>query len=146
MTATARPAEGTRRRRMETGRAAAAGWAGWISPPSKAGQVAAVKVLARELAGDAAQRDILVNAAYPGLVDTDASRPWFDDTSGALSPDEAAADRPWLATLPTRTGSRRSPPVRRCRSGSIGPAATRPGGLPAAGAPAARTAGSAKAV
>jgi hypothetical protein len=65
MTATARPAEGTRRRRMETGRAAAAGWPGWISPPSKAGQVAAVKVLARELTDDAAQRDILVNAAYP---------------------------------------------------------------------------------
>jgi NAD(P)-dependent dehydrogenase (short-subunit alcohol dehydrogenase family) len=65
--------------------------------------VAAVKVLARELAGQAAQRDILVNAACPGLVDTAASRPWFDDMSGALSPDQAATDVLWLATLPGGT-------------------------------------------
>ena len=84
---------------VETGRAAAEGWPDWINPASKVGQVAAVKVLARELAGEAARRDILVNAACPGLVDTDASRPWFDDMSGALSPDEAAVDVLWLATL-----------------------------------------------
>lgn len=88
---------------VETGRAAAEGWPDWINPPSKVGQVAAVKVLARELAGDAAQRDILVNAACPGLVDTGASRPWFGDMSGAQSPDDAAADVLWLATLPTGT-------------------------------------------
>jgi carbonyl reductase 1 len=88
---------------VETGRAAAEGWPDWVNPPSKVGQVAAVKVLARELADDAAQRDILVNAACPGLVDTDASRPWFDDMSGALSADEAAADVLWLAILPART-------------------------------------------
>jgi NAD(P)-dependent dehydrogenase (short-subunit alcohol dehydrogenase family) len=88
---------------VETGRAAAEGWPGWINPPSKVGQVAAVKVLARELAAEAAQRDILVNAACPGLVDTAASRPWFDDLSGALSPDEAATDVLWLATLPAGT-------------------------------------------
>jgi len=75
--------------------ASAEGWPDWINPASKVGQVAAVKVLA----GEAARRDILVNAACPGLVDTDASRPWFDDMSGALSPDEAAADVLWLATL-----------------------------------------------
>ena len=40
---------------------------------------------------------------FPRLVDTDASRPWFEDMSGALSPDEAAADVLWLATLPTGT-------------------------------------------
>ena len=62
--------------------------------------MAAVQVLTRELGGEAARRDILVNAACPGLVDTGASRPWFDDISGALSPDEAAADVLWLATLP----------------------------------------------
>ena len=72
----------------------------WINPASKVGQVAAVKVLARELAGEAARRDIPVNAACLGRVDTGASRPWFDDMSGALSPDEAAADVLWLATLP----------------------------------------------
>ena len=88
---------------VETGRAAAEGWPGWINPPSKVGQAAAVKVLARELAAEAARRDILVNAACPGLVDTDASRPWFDDMSGALPPDEAAVDVLWLATLPAGT-------------------------------------------
>jgi carbonyl reductase 1 len=88
---------------VETGHAAAQGWPDWINPPSKVGQVAAVKVLARELVGDAARRDILVNAACPGLVRTAASRPWFDDMSGALSPDEAAADILWLATLPAGT-------------------------------------------
>lgn len=71
----------------ETGRAAAEGWPGWINPPSKVGQVAAVKVLAGELAREAARRDI--------LVDTGASRPWFDD--------EAASDVLWLATLPAGT-------------------------------------------
>ena len=85
---------------VETGRAAAEGWPDWINPASKVGQVAAVKVLARELAGEAARRDILVNAACPGLVDTGASRPWFDDMSAALPPGEAAADVLWLATLP----------------------------------------------
>jgi NAD(P)-dependent dehydrogenase (short-subunit alcohol dehydrogenase family) len=71
--------------------------------PQRRRPVAAVKVLARELVGDAARRDILVNAACPGLVDTAASRPWFDDMSGALSLDEAAADILWLATLPAGT-------------------------------------------
>lgn len=88
---------------VETGRATAQGWPAWINPPSKVGQVAAVKVWARELADEAARRDILVNAACPGLVDTGASRPWFDDMSGALSPDHAAADVLWLATLPPGT-------------------------------------------
>ncbi len=88
---------------VETGRAAAEGWPDWINPASKVGQVAAVKVRARELAGEAARRDILVNAACPGLVDTGASRPWFDDMSGALPPGEAAADVLWLATLPIGT-------------------------------------------
>ncbi len=88
---------------VETGRASAEGWPDWINPPSKVGQVAAMKVMAREFAAEAAGRDILVNAACPGLVDTDASRPWFDDMSGALTPDEAAADVLWLATLPAGT-------------------------------------------
>ena len=88
---------------VKTGRAAAQGWPAWINPPSKVGQVAAVKVWARELADEATHRDILVNAACPGLVDTDASRPWFDDMSAALWPDDAATDVLWLATLPPGT-------------------------------------------
>jgi hypothetical protein len=36
----------------------------------------------------------------PGLVDTAASRPWFDDMSSAQTPSQAAEDVIWLATLP----------------------------------------------
>lgn len=80
------------------GTAAEAGWPDWINIPSKVGQVASMRVTARELAGDA--RGIVINAACPGLVDTAASRPWFDDMSKAKSPDEAAEDVLWLALLP----------------------------------------------
>jgi carbonyl reductase 1 len=86
----------------ETGRAARQGWPAWINPPSKAGQVAGVTVWARELTDEAARRDILVNAACPGPVDTGASRPWFDDMSGALSPDDAAAERALARHTPPR--------------------------------------------
>ena len=90
---------------VETGRATAEGWPDWINPASKVGQVAAIQVLARELAGEAARRDILVTAACPGLVDTGASRPWFDDMSGALAPDDVL----WLATLPVGVRECRQP-------------------------------------
>jgi NAD(P)-dependent dehydrogenase (short-subunit alcohol dehydrogenase family) len=72
------------------GRAEADGWPNWINVPSKVGQVAAVRVLAR----DRRERDLadgtLIAAVCPGLVDTDASRPWFDDMSAARSPADAA--------------------------------------------------------
>lgn len=90
-------------RLVESGRAAEAGWPDWINIPSKVAQVASLRVLARELADEREKRDIVVSAVCPGLVDTDASRPWFSDMSGALSPDEAAADVLWLATLPAGT-------------------------------------------
>jgi carbonyl reductase 1 len=86
---------------VESGRDAEEGWPDWINPPSKVGQVAAVRVMARDM--KATGRDILINAACPGLVDTDASRPWFDDMSEALSPDQAAVDVLWLALLPAGT-------------------------------------------
>ncbi len=70
---------------VETGRAAAEGWPGWINPPSKVGQVAAVKVLARELAGEAARRDILVNAACPGLSPPVPASPMANSSSTARS-------------------------------------------------------------
>ncbi|MFC4913958.1 SDR family NAD(P)-dependent oxidoreductase [Actinomadura gamaensis] len=88
---------------VEAGRAAAEGWPDWINVPSKVGQVASVRVTARQWAEEAARRDILINAACPGLVDTDASRPWFDDMSQAASPDQAAVDVLWLALLPAGT-------------------------------------------
>lgn len=72
------------------GRAATEGWPDWINIPSKIGQVAAVRVLARERRSANAQDATLVAAVCPGLVDTDASRPWFQDMSQALSPAQAA--------------------------------------------------------
>lgn len=73
---------------VEGGTAADDGWPEWINIPSKIGQVAAIRVLARELASD--PRGLLIAAVCPGLVDTEASRPWFDDMSKAQSPDQAA--------------------------------------------------------
>jgi carbonyl reductase 1 len=72
------------------GRAAEAGWPDWINIPSKVGQVAAMRVLARERREADAQDGTLVAAVCPGLVDTAASRPWFADMSGAQSPAQAA--------------------------------------------------------
>ena len=85
------------------GTAKEAGWPDWINVPSKVGQVASVRVLAHENEPAFRRRGILVNAACPGLVDTEASRPWFADMSKAATPDEAAKDVLWLATLPTGT-------------------------------------------
>ncbi|MGI8689639.1 MAG: SDR family NAD(P)-dependent oxidoreductase [Thermomicrobiales bacterium] len=90
---------------VEMGTAVQEGWPEWINIPSKIGQVAAMRVLARTLHDDARARDLLINAACPGLVDTAASRPWFADLSEAQSPDEAAVDVVWLATLPAGTAA-----------------------------------------
>jgi carbonyl reductase 1 len=90
-------------RLVETGRAAQEGWPQSINIASKIGQVAAVKVMARDWEQEARRRDILINAACPGLLDTEASRPWFDDMSSALTPEQGAVDVLWLATLPPGT-------------------------------------------
>jgi NAD(P)-dependent dehydrogenase (short-subunit alcohol dehydrogenase family) len=73
----------------------AEGWPEWINIPSKVGQVAAVRVAARE------RRDgTLVAAVCPGLVDTAASRPFFD-MSDAQTPAQAAVALLDLALAPT---------------------------------------------
>jgi len=87
---------------VRAGTAQQEGWPDWINVPSKIGQVASVRVLARANEAEFRRRRILVNAACPGLVDTEASRPWFADMSKAATPDEAAQDLVWLATLPAR--------------------------------------------
>jgi len=88
---------------VESGKAAEAGWPPSVNVASKIGQVAAVRIAARLHREQARSRGILINAACPGLIDTDASRPWFQDMSQAQSPDDAAVDVLWLATLPTGT-------------------------------------------
>ena len=75
---------------MENGSAAKDGWPDWINIPSKIGQVATARVAARLIQETRPDDDILINAACPGLIDTEASRPWFDDMSKAQSPDQAA--------------------------------------------------------
>ncbi|HET9959958.1 MAG TPA: SDR family NAD(P)-dependent oxidoreductase [Polyangiaceae bacterium] len=84
---------------VESGRHAQAHWPEWINIPSKVGQVAAMKIFARSFEREARARDILINAVCPGLIDTEASRPWFDDMSSAQTPAQAAVDVLWLATL-----------------------------------------------
>ena len=89
---------------VERGVAADEGWPEWINVASKVGQVASMRVLARELREDAARRRLVIDAVCPGLVDTEASRPWFDDMSAAQTPAAAAADIVWLATAPYEAG------------------------------------------
>jgi carbonyl reductase 1 len=79
---------------VESGRAAAQGWPDWINIPSKVGQVAAARVYARSAVGQ------FVVAVCPGLVDTEASRPWFADMSAAQTPAQAAVDVVALAVGP----------------------------------------------
>ncbi len=74
--------------------------------PSKVAQVAAVRAVAAQRRAADLAGGTLVAAACPGLVDTRASRPWFDDYSHAQTPEQAAravldlilADRPDPAT------------------------------------------------
>jgi carbonyl reductase 1 len=88
---------------VESGKAADEGWPASTNVASKIGQVASVRIAARLHRDEARARGILINAACPGLIDTDASRPWFQDMSQAQSPDDAAVDVLWLATLPAGT-------------------------------------------
>ncbi|MEU9023439.1 SDR family NAD(P)-dependent oxidoreductase [Actinomadura sp. NPDC048394] len=84
------------------GTAAAEGWPDWINVPSKVGQVAAVRVLARERRKRDEADATLVAAVCPGLVDTAASRPWFENMAEAQTPEEAAATLLRLALDPVR--------------------------------------------
>ncbi|HEY9524539.1 MAG TPA: SDR family NAD(P)-dependent oxidoreductase [Thermopolyspora sp.] len=70
-------------------RAAGQAWPAWINIPSKIGQVAAVRTLARQRHTTDLRRGILIAALCPGLIDTGASRPWLD-MSGARTPAQAA--------------------------------------------------------
>src|SRR5580658_10089186 len=74
---------------VREGRAAGEAWPAWINIPSKIGQVAAVRVLARQRRADDLRRGILIASISPGLIDTGASRPWLD-MRGAPGPDAVA--------------------------------------------------------
>jgi len=66
----------------------------WLNIPSKVAQVAAVRAAARQPHAG------LIMALCPGLIDTDASRPWFTDMSGAQTPEQAAKWPVELALTP----------------------------------------------
>jgi NAD(P)-dependent dehydrogenase (short-subunit alcohol dehydrogenase family) len=76
------------------------GYGTWLAIPSKVAQVAAVRAIARERRGSDLAHNKLVMALCPGLIDTDASRPWFDDMTQAQTPTQAAAWPVKLALAP----------------------------------------------
>ena len=73
------------------GRAEEEGFGTWLNVSSKVAQVAAVRAYARHRRERDLRDGTLVASLCPGLVDTDASRPWFEDMSAAQSTTEAAA-------------------------------------------------------
>jgi len=75
---------------VHAGRAELEGFGTWLNIPSKVAQVAAVRAVARERRSTDLAEGRLVAALCPGLIDTDASRPWFADMSQAQTPAEAA--------------------------------------------------------
>lgn len=79
------------RRAVHEGRAEQEGYGTWLNIPSKVAQVAAVRALARERRTIDLPENKLLMALCPGLIDTDASRPWFEDMSQAQTPAQAAS-------------------------------------------------------
>ncbi len=67
------------------------GFGSWLNIPSKVAQVAAVRAIARERRDEDLASGKLIAALCPGLIDTDASRPWFADMSNAQTPAQAAS-------------------------------------------------------
>jgi carbonyl reductase 1 len=65
------------------------GWPDWINLPSKVAQVAAIRAVAATRRTEDLANGTLIASVCPGLVDTRASRPGFEDFSQARSPEEA---------------------------------------------------------
>ena len=79
------------RRAVHDGRAEDEGYGTWLNIPSKVAQVAAVRALARARRTRDLAENKLIASLCPGLIDTDASRPWFEDMSAAQTPAQAAS-------------------------------------------------------
>jgi carbonyl reductase 1 len=75
---------------VHSGQVAQQGYGTWLNIPSKVAQVAAVRALARQRRHTDLPHGRLIAALCPGLIDTDASRPWFPDMSAARTPAQAA--------------------------------------------------------
>jgi carbonyl reductase 1 len=89
------------RQAVHHGRAEEEGYGSWLNIPSKVAQVAAVRALASERRANDLAENRLILALCPGLIDTDASRPWFEDMSTAQTPAQAASWPVQLALAPT---------------------------------------------
>jgi carbonyl reductase 1 len=88
------------RQAVHDGRAEAEGYGTWLNIPSKVAQVAAVRAAARNRRTTDLAHNKLLMAVCPGLIDTDASRPWFEDMSHAQTPAQAASWPVKLALAP----------------------------------------------
>jgi carbonyl reductase 1 len=88
------------RQAVNDGRAQDEGYGTWLNIPSKLAQVAAVRAVARERRSSDLAHNKLVMALCPGLIDTNASSPWFDDMSQAQTPAQAAVWPVKLALAP----------------------------------------------
>jgi NAD(P)-dependent dehydrogenase (short-subunit alcohol dehydrogenase family) len=88
------------RQAVHDGRGQDEGYGTWLNIPSKVAQVVAVRAVARgRRSADLADNKLLM-ALCPGLIDTDASRPWFEDMSRAQTPAQAASWPVELALAP----------------------------------------------
>jgi NAD(P)-dependent dehydrogenase (short-subunit alcohol dehydrogenase family) len=86
------------REAVHNGDALIEGWPAFLNIPSKIAQVAAVRAFAQERRESDLQRGILIASVCPGMIDTGASRPWFDMTH-AQTPAQAAAPLADLALV-----------------------------------------------
>jgi carbonyl reductase 1 len=89
------------RQAVHDGRAEDEGYGTWLNIPSKVAQVAAVRAIAHERRAADLAENKLIMALCPGLIDTDASRPWFEDMSNAQTPAQAASWPVELVLAPT---------------------------------------------
>jgi carbonyl reductase 1 len=78
------------RAEVHAGTAEKNGWPHWVNIPSKVGQVAATRAVAGERREHDLSTGTLLASVCPGLIDTGASRPWFEDMSTAQTPEQAA--------------------------------------------------------
>ena len=108
------------RRAVHDGRAEQEGYGTWLNIPSKVAQVAAVRAVARERRAADLAEDKLVMALCPGLIDTAASRPWFDGHEPGPEPGRGRA-------LARRARARRRVRRRRSTASSSSSAGSSPG-------------------
>jgi NAD(P)-dependent dehydrogenase (short-subunit alcohol dehydrogenase family) len=86
---------------VQTGRARAMAWPGFVNIPSKIGQVAAVRVLAAQRRETDLARGILIASVCPGMINTPTSALWWD-VSTAPTPAQAAEALVNLALDPVK--------------------------------------------